>query len=379
VNHIILLVVHFVFMQVCLSDDRIDKLTKRVNELELQQQELMYQASESNSQVNSFIHDNLTLGGFFEPSYTLISGPDTVFQASNSSNLLGINLASDFSNKLRFVSQFQIGLAFPLQNIHNDPRYGTKREFGSRTFGSTLTQGYLDYSIGETTHLSGGVGYAPFGQAPQLRELVLFVRRGGPQILRTNELLSPLWSGFHFYDRLNIGVNNWGYNVYSFNRPEDPRIPGLGARVWWSSRDEALITGFSIQSAKYNHKIDEIVGADLKAHLFKFILTAEFTRHFKTQSDPWTAYIEPSYFIHEEDLLLYTFVDFAQSALNKTAGTIADPFQKFEYGGGLNWLPTVFTRIRLGLTLHDYIQDNDVIQGKNRDYTSMDISVGVAF
>lgn len=360
-----------------LADEQIDKLTKRIEELERQQEE-------KRPQVSSFIKDNLTLGGFFEPSYTILRGPDTKLQAANASNLLGLNFAADFT-KIHFVSQVLTGISFNLQNQHNDPRAATaglpsRRVFGSTRIGSQLTQGYLQYLIDDHTAIQAGVGFVPFGFAAQQRELVLFIRRDGPQLLRTTELFASSWSGLNFYQRFYNEDSYWGYNLYSFTRSEDPKLPGLGARAWWNSKEENIIAGLSVQSANYSGNLEENVGADLIFKLKDFSVTSEYARHItENDDDPWSIYIEPGYYLLKEEILLYAFLDYAESPFNKTAGTILDPYHKLEYGLGINWLPTSYTRLRLGLTCHNYTGLNDVIQGQNRDYETIDFSAGVAF
>lgn len=363
------------------TDLKIKELSERIDFLERSQQDLLIQTSEENTKVNSFLRSNFALGGFFEPSYTLLQGPDTQFRAASSSNILGLNFAAEYNNRLRFVGQVLTGLSFPLQNPHNDPRDTrvTKRSFGPPSFGAVLTQGYLDYDIGKGWSFSGGQGYAPFGNAAQQRELVLFIRRGGPQLLRTTELFSPLWSGFHLHKTIDQGEMRTGINVYTFTRLENANTPGLGARVWMENPGGKIQTGLSYQTAKYLSDLDHIAGYDLRLQTEDFLLTAEYAVRFCSQRNPWSAYLEPSVFIFKEEVLLYTFIDFSSSPANKTNNTLSDPFKKFEYGTGLNWLPTSYTRLRFGMTLHDYTKDRAVIMGQNRDYVSMDISAGVAF
>lgn len=363
------------------AQSQIDQLTKRIEILEKNQEDILLQSSDETNKVNTFLNSHFSLGGFFEPSYTIFQGKDTSFKAASASNLLGLNLSAEYSTKLKFVSQLLTGLTFPVQNIHNDPRNTAypQRAFGPPSFGAILSQGYLEYDFGDGSYLQGGQGYAPFGYAAQQRELVLFIRRGGPQILRTTELFNPLWSGFHFHHMIDQGKYRIGYNVYSFTRLENAEVPGLGARIWIEATGGKIGTGLSVQSAKYNGHIEEIYGYDLKLQNEDFLMTGEYAIHFRTDSDnSWSAYLEPSVFLYKEEVLFYTFVDFAQSAANKT-GPLPDPYQQYEYGTGLNWLPTSYTRLRTGVTLHDYVHGNAVILGKNRDYISLDISAGVAF
>lgn len=382
----ILLTVSFLFFANAVwsqaqSDIKIKELSDRIESLERNQQDLLIQTSEENSKVNSFLRSNLALGGFFEPSFTLLQGPDTQFKAASSSNILGLNFAAEYSNRLRFVGQVLTGLSFPLQNAHNDPRdtRTSQRAFGPPSFGALLTQGYLDYDIGNGWNLSGGQGYAPFGNAAQQRELVLFIRRGGPQLLRTTELFSQLWSGFHLHKTIDFGEMRTGFNAYTFTRLENANTPGVGARAWLETPGGKIQTGLSYQTAKYSFNMDHIIGYDLRVQTEDILVTAEYAVRFCTERNPWSVYLEPSLFIFREEVLLYTFVDYANSPVNKTNNTISDPYQKFEYGTGLNWLPTSYTRLRLGTTYHNYIHDSSLIQGKNRDYISVDISAGVAF
>jgi hypothetical protein len=362
------------------ADEQIDKLTKRIELLEKQQSELLLQSTPDGPFVNSFLQDGLTIGGFFETSYTGITGPDTRFQATNSSNLLGLNFAATFSNNLRFVSQVLTGLTIPLQNRNNDSRANPiKREFGGVNFGAVVTQGYIDYNFTDKTNLQAGFGYVPFGYAAQQREIVLFIRRGGPQILRTTELISPLWSGLNFSQHFNTDQYSWGYNLYSFTRLEDPKMPGVGGRTWWNSSNDKISAGLSVQAAEYHSDLEESLGTDLRLHFSNFVVSSEYVRHLsQSHDDPWSAYIEPGLLLFQEEVLLYTFLDYSENPMNKTAQSI-DSYHKYEYGAGINWLPTSYTRLRLGLTYNDYVHEDRVTQLQNRDYTNVDVSVGVAF
>lgn len=370
------------------AQDQLDQLAKRIEELEKQQQELLYQsATDSQSGMNSFLKDKLTFGGFFEPAYTIISGPDTDTQATNSVNLLGINLAAEYGPRLRFVSQFVTALGFNLANEHNHPNPAggqpEKREYTSPVFATLLTQGYLEYTFNSRYHLQGGLGYVPFGYSFQQREPVLFIRRGGPQVLRTRNIVNPLWSGLNLQARFPQKNSTWGYSLYTFSPIEHPKHPGIGARGYWASADDKVTAGLSTQVGKLGAKNFETVGTDLRLNLSPFLITAEYAYGFFEGDDPWSFYLEPAMYMMNEELLFYVFGDFTDNKENRSGGSapgsFSDPYRKWEYGFGMNWLPTAFTRIRLGITFHDYIGKNAVIEKQNRDYTSIDISAGVAF
>ena len=366
--------------------DQLAELNRRIEELEKQQQELMIESQGNRNQVSSFLKDNLTVGGFTETAITGIEGPDTNLQILNSSNILGLNLAADFSDRLHFVSQLLAGLSYPIVNPHANPNANpSERKFGNAIFGAVLTQSYIEYTFSDKFRIQGGAGYAPFGQAPQLRELVLFYRRGGPQILRITELLSPLWGGVHILGEMSrAGGGEWGYNFYTTNpiNTSKSHVMGVGGRTWMSSADERMVGGLSFQAGKYDSGVDEVVGADYKLRLNNLMITTEYARHLTEEKDPWTAYIEPGLFFAEESWLAFVFADYAENPLNTfTSGstTTTDPYKKWEYGAGLNFFPTSYTRLRLTYTLHDYVGSTGTIASQNRDFHTLDVSAGVAF
>lgn len=369
------------------ADEKYDALLKRIEQLEAQQEELIFQNADKRTQVNSFLNDQLTIGGFFEPAFTANKGPDTRFQAMTNSNILGINFAADFSPKLRFVSQVLTGLSYPTQNPNNDPRSVTlgqskTRTFGNPIFGALVTQGYVEYTKSDLIKIQGGTGYVPFGYAFQQREVVLFVRRGGPQLIRTNTLASPLWAGVHLYGNLNKGKNEWGYNLYTTNPTDTPKMLGAGGRLWWSTDNDKLTAGVSSQVAKDNNHTDEVYGADVRYNLHPFIITSEFATHNTEGTNPWAIYLEPSFYIYKDEVLLFTFADFMEASKNTTVGagqTLDDAYRKWEYGAGLNWLPTSYTRLRLSVTYNEYVGSRASMSGIDRDYVSVDLSAGVAF
>lgn len=377
---------YFVFLLLCSlhafsADDELEQLKKRISDLEKQQEQILLLSAEPKPTVKSFLNDELTLGGFFDGGYSFISGPNTKTELVNDSNALGINLAAEFKNDYRFVSQFVSILSTPLQNEHNDSRL-KRREYGTYTTLSVVTQGYIEKRFSRKFNVQGGLGYVPFGYSLQLREPVLYVRRGGPQIVRGDNLVSPLWSGVHFYGSTSMGEHELGYNLYTFTPTVDSDFAGLGGRVWGSSYDDKLIGGISMQTAKKNSNWYEILGADLRFEFDRFQVRTEIAKEFAEYNQSWSTYLEPGYFLIEEELLLYVFGDFLSANNYKSnVGNVAvpDPVKKWEYGAGLNWLPTSFTRIRLGFTFYDYVLNRSKINGINRDYFGTDVSVGVAF
>ncbi len=368
------------------TETRLEELTRRIEQLERQQEELILEASGSRNNVHSFLRDNLTLGGFFESDLTFLGGPDTDFKAMNSTNVLALNISADFTPRLRFVTQALTVLGYPLTNQHNDPSpepatLPQRREFGAPVFGTLLTQGYLEYVGSDAFQLRAGTGYVPFGYALQQREMVLFIRRAGPQILRTPQLVSPLWNGLHALGSFRAGRGRAGYDVYTTNPADtdsDSDVLGGGARGWWSSAGEKVTAGLSGQVGKFSGQTSEVVGADLRWRSRHWVITSEYAQRVMDREDPWSAYLEVGRYFARDRWLVYAFGDYARSTLPED-GPGADFYRKWEYGVGLNWLPTSYTRIRIGPVIHDYVGGEAVEDGQNRDYVSLDLSVGVAF
>lgn len=366
------------------TESDIQALKKRIEDLEKQQEQLLVSSSEPKNTVSSFLNNNLTFGGYFDGGYNFISGPDTDTQFVNSSNAIGLNFSADIGNKYRFVGQLVNVLTIPLLNPHNDPTTSPKeRTYGSYVPLSVITQGYLEYNFSRLFNLQGGVGFTPFGFALQLREPVLYVRRGGPQITRLN-LVTPLWSGLHLYGSKSMGEKVAGYDIYTFTPTTvDSQFAGLGARAWMSSDEDRIISGISGQIGKNDDDTFKLLGADARFDFHPFQIRSEFIQQFSSEEgDNWSAYLEPGYFIYQEEILLYISGDYFYGPTNRSGSPISgplDPIQKWEYSMGVNWLPTSFTRIRFGLTYNDYIGNRQNVQGQNRDYLGIDLSAGVAF
>lgn len=364
--------------------ETIEELGRKVEELERQQAEILSNMSEKKPQMNTFLNDSLTFGGFFEPGYTIIAGKDTAAQAATA-NILAFNLAADYKSNFRFAAQTLSALGVGLQNPHNDPRAASatvsgERKYTTAVFATTLVQGYVEYQKRREFNIQMGLGYVPFNYSFQERELILFHRRGGPQMLRSSgQIISALWEGVHIHGSFSTAKNSWGYNVYTFSSPEKLNTLGGGGRIWWASPNENVVAGLSTQTTKGLNENHETVGADLKVESFPWIVRSEFFQTFSKDEDPWSVYVEPGVYMFDEEFLFFVFGDFLNNPVNKTNPTLLDKYKRWEYGGGLNWLPTSYTRFRLGVTYLDYVGNQSIIEGQQRDFWSFDLSAGVAF
>ncbi|MES2527888.1 MAG: hypothetical protein V4598_12420 [Bdellovibrionota bacterium] len=357
---------------------QIEALTKRIEQLESQQEELILSQGSQTNRVNSFLRDDLTFGGFFESGFSTFDGPDTRFQSMYSGSTFGLNLSAQFSEKLRFVNQTITVLSYPLLNAHNNPVLTPKhREYGDPIFAATVTIGYLEMPLSPNLILQTGIGYVPFGYAAQQRETVLFIRRGGPQVLRTSNLIQPLWGGVHLAGTFRPA--NAGFNLYTVNPLDKSNTSGLGGRLWANSADDILRAGVSTQIMKFGGHTSEIIGADLVLNSERFLVTSEYVNHMTGEGrNPWTAYIEPAIKLHDGEVLLFVFSDYADDALVEL-GPVYDPMIRWENGVGINWLPTSNTRFRATAAREEYLGKNSTIAGQNRDWWYFDLSAGVAF
>ncbi len=358
---------------------QMEALTKRIEQLEKQQEDLILSQGLENNRVSSFLKDNLSLGGFFESGFTTFDGPDTRFQSMYSGSTMGLNLSAEFSDKLRFVNQTITLLQYPLLNPHNNPALTpNSRTYGDPIFLATVTIGYLEMPLSENLVLQTGIGYVPFGYAAQQRETVLFIRRGGPQVLRSANLIQPLWGGVHLSGTFR--PTNSGFNLYTMNPLDDSNTSGIGGRLWANSADDIFRFGVSTQIMKFGGHTSEIVGADAVYSSERFLVTSEYVNHMTGEGpNPWTAYIEPAIKLHDGEILLFVFSDYANDPLVEVTAKTYDPMIRWENGLGINWLPTSNTRFRATAAREEYLGSKSTIAGKNRDWWYFDLSAGVAF
>ena len=367
---------------------KIENLEQRILELEQQQIEFNRWYSEyyvqAKGRVSPFLGERLLIGGFFETGITHVYGTDMDSQTSVNSNTLGINIAADFTENLRFVSQYLTGLTYPLQNPHNNPGLvPTKREFGAPVFGSVVAHAYLEYRQSELLLVQTGLGYVPFGFAFQEREPVLFKRRGGPLMLNASDatyvgIAFPLWMGLNFQGAMTLPYGRIVYNVYTFS-PTNSKNLGVGGRLSWTD-SENFTLGTSIQSAEQKTHSFYSYGADIGIKFDRFGFNTEYARSVNSGGRPAVTsyYFEPYYNFENDEWVVYVVADYLENA-NHAVGAVTNGYEKLATGGGINWLPTPTTRLRLGILSHNYLNQTDTLGGQGRDYTTLDFSTAIAF
>lgn len=359
-------------------------LEQRIMQLEEQQKSFDRWYSEyyleSKGRVSPFLGESISFGGFFENAITHMDGPNMPLQTTTNSHTLGFNIAATFNEKMKFVSQYLIGLSYTLQNPHNNPALTpSQRQFSGVSFGALPASAYFEYTTKDAFVIQTGLGYVPFGQAYQMREPVLFVRRGGPQLAGTTDIAFPLWMGVHLSGSFTMNDDQVGYNVYTFSPYTNAKTLGVGSRLWWADQD-GITAGVSWQYAEQAVNSYYAYAADLKIEGDRSGFTLEYAR--QVQSGGFGAnesyYIEPFYNFADGSFVVYATADYIDNR-TRVVAAVADPYKKWVTGGGINWLPVPNARFRIGFLQHKYVSGTNIIGGQQRDYNSIDLSTGIAF
>lgn len=386
----------FFFAQASLGETaarktKLAELKQRLSDLEKQQLELENWYKDfyilENKQVSPFLKEKILIGGYFETGIMNIFGPVTKNQTAADQHVLGLNLTADFSEKLRFVTQALTVINIPILNLNNNPNLTpSQRTFSRLTSSAYILQGYLEYRYNEFFNMQSGLGYAPFGIAFQQREAYLFHARGGPQVISNDDgfnitSASALWMGLHFYGLLPfLETKTIGYNLYTMTPGSNVATLGMGGRLWWTLNEYATV-GTSFQSAKKTHGSYFAHGLDINIKYNQFGLLGEYGTVVNTQAlDAESYYVEPYYKFFEDHWLVYVSIEYLRTLDRFDVFTqIPDPFEKYVYGTGVNWLPLPNTRFRLGYLKHEYLKETDSQNGQNKNFESIELSLAIAF
>lgn len=372
------------------SETELMDLEMRVLELELRQKEMNEWYNNfyllGKGRVVPYLNQSIYLGGFFESAVTHLYGPDMDRQTSANSQTLGFNITAKFNDRMKFVTQTLTRLLIPLRNLNNNPNaIPPQRKFVGFTFFSIVTQGYFEYLMNDYFNIQAGIGYAPYGIVFQQREPELFRLRGGSQVITYDDgdtvgIGSPLWTGLHFYGAFSPEKKE-GYNLYSLTPINAVETLGVGGRLWTRLNDNAVI-GTSVQSGEqrkgtyFSHGFD----LDLNYRTYGFVSEYGHASNSGEVLDAEFYYFEPYVKFKEGEWVIFLNAEYIDTlARTEVLTSISDPVKKWQYGGGLNWLPISNARFRLTYLYHDYVDEADSIGGQKRDYNVIDFSTAVAF
>lgn len=363
---------------------------ERLERLEKTLAEMTSKTYSRQGTLQSYLAESLYLGGFFENSITSIWGPDTPSQVVADSHRLGLNISADLHPRFRLVTQTSFGFSYAFRNEHNNPNHGSsiiplQRAFDDVTFGSLLSQAFGEYDLGSKLKIQMGMGFTPFGRAYQVRDPVLFLKRRGPQIIRTSGvnrvvIADPFWKGFNILGSFD-DKQQYQYNLYTTSPLDHSGKLGGGARFSWNPNSH-LTMGASTQNGHQMDKSFLSYGGDISWTGKCFGIYAEWARLESDFGDNESYYAQVFVKTFEQSLVFFIDSDYLKNSLGQTtvgSAAVNDPYIKREHTVGVNYYFYPNIKVRLDLIFHDYIGDRAVVSGQNRDYYSGSLSSGISF
>lgn len=367
-----------------------DDLTQRVEKLEQALSEIASKTYSRQGMTQAFLAESLNIGGFFENSLTTIWGPDSPSQTVADSHRLGLNLSAEIKPRLRLVTQFSLGFNYVFRNEHNNPDHGSSfvpltRSYQEVSFGSLLSQAFGEYELSSNHRVEAGLGFVPFGRAYQVRDPVLFLKRRGPQMIRTsgiNRLViaDPFWKGFHLLG--NLMDNQFlTYNLYTNSPLAHSGKLGVGGRLA-GQIGSAFEWGASFQQGYQEGEAYLSTGGDLKWGGDRWGTVLEGAQFQTNMSKNESFYIQFYWLMSDPAVTLFLDLDYLKNPYGQTllgTSSVNDPYIKYEQAVGMNYNFSANAKLRLEIVQHDYVGDRAVVSGQNRDYYSGSISSGISF
>lgn len=349
--------------------EQLEKLESKVNKLEL--------TSNPGNPVSAFISERISFGGFFEHSISSVFSAAHTTKVAADSNIMGINIGAKLNEKFRFVSQSLFVLSFPLTNKHDN----TLRAFSNTpALGALVAHAYGEYSANDKFRLQMGIGWVPFGIVLANREFPTLIKHGGP-MLSSGGLTMPfgVWNGLHALGEFSLDWGTLGYNLYSITPTTDANMMGGGTRLWWASNGNHVRLGASSQILDRSTDTVFNLGTDLELKFGLVGLRTEYVQSIADGEDIRTVYFEPYVELAEGKFVIHGDVDYAKRPLHFSDAATFVPFEKWELGGGVNWLPWRFVRARLLFLYHNYVGASAATGGNSNDFYSVEYSTGIEF
>lgn len=386
-----------IFCSQLLAQNKVDnnqiEIQKLNDQLKLIENTLVEMTSKTFARQGStqaYLSESINFGGFFENSITSMWGTNTPSQTVADSTRLGLMLAADLHPGFRFVGQYSLGFSYAFRNEHNNPDHGstllpTTRSYEEVSFGSLLSQAFGEYEYNQAFKIQMGMGYTPFGKAYQVRDPVLFLKRRGPQFIRTSGInrifiADPFWKGIQILGAIGE-EHSFSYNLYTNTPLDHSGKMGAGSRVAFSTLKH-LTVGSSLQHGYQENFRYFTYGFDLSWIAETYGLTAEWAKNESEFANVESYYLQ--FFVKPfgDKILIFIDTDYIRNPLGQvTLGSAAinDPYIKWEHTLGLNYFFFPNVKVRFDFIIHDYIGDRSVLSGQNRDYYTGAISSGISF
>lgn len=359
---------------------KIEQIEGRLEEVEQHQVEEITRKG----QVSAFHSEKIKFGGFIDALFNGRFGYSTPTEGAFDSEVV-LQVAADVTEKLRAVTATFVDFRTNFINQHSP--------FRTNNGVSVVVEPKIlfgEYRFKDWLILKAGRFTAPFGIINQEFFSPQLLKHDLPQIVRGFTVFDTLPSGVQLYGTYPIKDSKIGYNAYAASLSSNTTDVGGGGRLFYSLPNDLITVGVSSQSGERGSQLFSALGSDLKLNWRNFVLRSEYLWSFIDSSNDQNGfYVQPALKFLKDKLILFGQVDYLNDTLgifqlsdhdrNPLTPSIADPFKKFEYSLGLNYLPWPFLRNRLEFTWNNYIGSRRRLSGSNRDYFGIQASSTLSF
>jgi hypothetical protein len=359
---------------------KIEQIEGRLDEVEQHQVEELTRKG----QLSAFHADKIKFGGFIDTLFNGRFGYSTPTEGAFDSEVV-LQVAADVTEKLRAVTATFVDFRTNFIDQHSP--------FRTNNGVSVVVEPKIlfgEYRFKDQLILKAGRFTAPFGIINQEFFSPQLLRHDLPQIVRGFTVFDTLPSGVQLYGTYPIRDSKVGYNAYAASLSSNTTDVGGGGRLFYSSPNELLTVGVSSQTGERGSQLFSALGSDLKLNWRNFVLRTEYLWSFLDSSNDQNGfYVQPALKFFKDKLILFGQIDYLNDTLgifqlvdhdrNPLTPSIADPFKKFEYTAGINYLPWPFLRNRLEFTWNNYVGSRRKLGSNSRDYFGIQASSTLSF
>lgn len=337
--------------------------------------------------------DSIQFGGYLNVTATSNRNPKHGTETLADEVEYGFMSRGELGNDLSYFLHIEFEQEKKLSNKNS-----SKRTFDDNEAQIEAEDMFLEYSFSNDYQLQIGSLITPFGYSNYYNhfdflrwqnEKPLGIRTSGDNFLIFDEHVTGLnfkgkkgWRGHTFNYFVYSGTNHVNNHSMStglrleWNLPQDTMK--VGASSFWGKRADA----FSV--IRVNNAHIESYGTDISWSFGPFEGRSEY--YFsKIEGVPDYArgfYVEPYVYLNKnKNYVAVARVDYVDDplGLSKTFGSY-DPIKKYEYSLGFSYLPYVYWRNIMTVTMHEYEgatrKDAD---DEDRDYVSLEIGTVISF
>lgn len=378
-----LLLLSFLFVEICYADNSKTKvLEERLNHLEREFTIL----KQDNDYVTPYFAKKLRIGGYFNSTIIHRYGEDTKTESGINEVELGLILSSQITDEVSFFSHIEFEQESKTENQHNAERTYAEKEEQTEPELMFLT---IDT---KTEHqIQFGALITPFGVSNLDHFDYLRWQNEKPLGLRTKSgkflIFTDHLYGLNFKGNLKTENNiNYKYNLYFGSNTMSQTTLTNGARFSTLFRNEKAELGVSYQHGNRDKETKyDSYGIDFFFEINRLGMRSEYMiSNIEKVQQAKSSYIEPWYFIVPDKINIYGRVDYIEDTIGIFEGkinnaTFQEIYKKNEYSVGFNYLPKPFWRNSIGFTQHKYVGPNKKLNGKTRDYQTLEFGTVLSF